>query len=86
MVIFKGSMTASSVLLNQTVRVPTMFSLVNFSPDQSLPHQTGLKSTILLYPPHLENWLKGRTQPHILLPLPFPSLPGSPRERKSKRE
>lgn len=64
----------------------SVFSLVNFSPDQSLPRQMGLKSTTLLYPPRLENWLKGRAQTHILLPLPFPSLPGSPRERKSKRE
>lgn len=42
MVMFKGSMNAS-VLLNQTVRVlTTVFSLVHFSPDQSLPPRMGL--------------------------------------------
>lgn len=62
--------------------VSTVFSLVHFSPDQSLPPQMGLKSTTLLNPPHIENWLQSRAQPHTLLLLPRPSLPGSPRERE----
>lgn len=37
--------------------VAMVFSLVHFNPDQSLPPETGLKSTTLLNPPHLQNWL-----------------------------
>lgn len=87
MVIFKGSMTASSVLLNQTVRVPTMFSLVNFSPDQSLPHQTGLKSTSFTL--HiLRTGLKAGHSHIYCCHCHFPhclALPGKGNQKGSKR-
>lgn len=88
MTMLKGS-RSTHMLLNWTVMVSTQClqcfhqRTILVSPFN---HKCLSQVPTVLHPPHPENWLYGRAWPHVLLLLPFLSLPGTHRERESEKK